>query len=302
MKASVLGVIAVIAAFGAPVRAQPADAVAMLPLDADQRLEIYGRPVASEVAHALTQGGIEVVVVGPKMAVPDRAKLIVDGTIKPGKGDAVGLAVRLRDAATGKVLETLTVNAKELTAIDRAAADLSALVLPAVKKHLAALVDAKHEPAKPEARPPEPAAPPAVPAMLVAVTSTTPNQAYLREALGPAIATWSARHHHVATTTDMTHLARPVAAKAVAGANADLAIAFEILAYVTERDTIPFATARVRVRIADHEHVVFERVVVTDSIVGDKGMAPPALAARAAQTVLDIVEPHLRSAVATWKP
>ncbi len=64
---------------------EPAHAVALLPLDADAKLELYGQPVASELARALVQGGLDVVVVGPKMAVPEKARLVVDGTIKFGK-------------------------------------------------------------------------------------------------------------------------------------------------------------------------------------------------------------------------
>src|SRR5665811_771674 len=84
---------------------EPAHAVALLPLDADAKLELYGQPVASEVARALVHGGIEVVVVGPKMAVPAQARLVVDGTIKSGKGDNVEITVRIRDALDGTVYD-----------------------------------------------------------------------------------------------------------------------------------------------------------------------------------------------------
>src|SRR5438874_5521770 len=130
-RAALVIALVVVAAHGSPARAGgEADTVALLPLDADQRLEIYGQPVASELARALGAGGIEVVVVGRKMAVPERARLVIDGTIKAGKGDAVTLAVRVRDKSSGAVLDTQSVNAPELTAIDRAAEQLSALVLP----------------------------------------------------------------------------------------------------------------------------------------------------------------------------
>src|SRR5262245_63460125 len=87
MGAVIAGWIAVAApvAHGQP----PGEAVALLPLDADRSLEIYGQPVASEIARALGAGNIAVVVVGPKMAVPDRARLIVDGRIGLGKANAV---------------------------------------------------------------------------------------------------------------------------------------------------------------------------------------------------------------------
>ena len=55
--------------------------VALLPLDAGKSLELYGQPVASELARALASGNIDVQIVGPKMAVPAAARLIVDGTV-----------------------------------------------------------------------------------------------------------------------------------------------------------------------------------------------------------------------------
>jgi hypothetical protein len=74
-----------------------------------------------------------------------------------------------------------------------------------------------------------------------------------------------------------------------------------VVAYApAEARGIPVATARVRVRIADAERVVFERVVVTDTVVGERGMAPAALAARVAAEVLAILRPHARRAVAAW--
>src|SRR5262245_6945332 len=84
-----------------------AETVALLPLDGEKRLEIYGQPVAKEIARAMIAGGIDVVVVGANMSVPDHAQLIVDGTIKAGKGDSVTLAIRIRDPHAVKELETL---------------------------------------------------------------------------------------------------------------------------------------------------------------------------------------------------
>src|SRR3954453_13253 len=96
--------LAVVLAIAAPASAQPSnDAVALLPLDADAKLELYSQSIASEVARALAAGQIDVVVVGPKMAVPEKARLIVDGTIT-GKADNITLTLRIRDAHAGTVL------------------------------------------------------------------------------------------------------------------------------------------------------------------------------------------------------
>ncbi|HEU4726764.1 MAG TPA: hypothetical protein VFT22_02715, partial [Kofleriaceae bacterium] len=122
-------------------RAEPgaADAVALLPLDAERSLEIYGQPVASEIARALVAGSVQVVVVGPRMAVPERARLIIDGTISLGKASAVTISLRIRDPLDGKVLDTLSATAPGLAKIDSAAAELSARILPIIRDKLAAL-------------------------------------------------------------------------------------------------------------------------------------------------------------------
>ncbi len=112
--------------------------VALLPLDADQQLELYGQPIASEIARALAAGGVDVVVVGPKSSVPEKVKLIVDGKVSAGKGDAVMLSIRVRDP-NGNTLDTLSAAAAALTELDHAAADLAARVLPTVKGRLAVI-------------------------------------------------------------------------------------------------------------------------------------------------------------------
>ena len=276
-------------------RAEPPDAVALLPLDAEQRLEIYGQPIASALASALGAAGLEVVVVGPKMAVPERARLVIDGTIKAGKGNAVALAVRVREKANGTVLDTLSVTAPELTAIEHAAEEMSALVLPSVKKHLAALHDTRkiETPKTDTAAPPAPATPRTV----ILASSGVPA---LRDAIASAVTAWTARHHAVARAIDGKRLAGRVAAQTVASENAELAVAFEVLDYAFEAGSPPMARARVRVRVADRGHVAFDRVVVTDTVVGDRAMAPDALAARVAASVLAIIEPHVKRAYATW--
>jgi hypothetical protein len=47
--------------------------------------------------------------------------------------------------------------------------------------------------------------------------------------------------------------------------------------------------------------VLFDRVIVTDTVIGDRGMAEAALAARVADAVLAIVAPHLARAAVAWR-
>ena len=253
------------------------DAVALLPLDADQRLEIYGQPVASEIARELVAGGIDVVVVGPNMAVPERARLVIDGTISSGKGTAVMLAVRIRERATGATLDKLDSTAPALTSIDRAASDLAARVLPTVKARLAASPQPPKEP-HPEPRHP-PVAAPAEKTLAFQVLVEHPSD--VGSVLPDALATWAARHHW---RTDP------------AGKQGDARVTMTVLGYTVTPGAIPLGRARVRVRIGQD----FDRVVVTDTVVGDRNIAMRELAARTARAVLDIVEPHMRRKVPGW--
>jgi hypothetical protein len=299
-----LVVVGLVALSVAPASAQPAGqsgigAVALLPLDADQRLEIYGQPVASEIARALVAGGIDVVVVGPKMVVPERARLIVDGTIKISKGDGVTLAVRVRDPRDGTVIDTLIASAPSLTSIDSAAEELSGRVLPSVRSRLATM-DRPERPEVKRVTAPPPSPKPIAPVMLPMVFSVV-GAAPLRDELSNAIAPWAQRSHHLATAVEPQTLAPAIAAQTVTASGADLAIALDVLEFVSEAGAIPFATARVRVIVADGKKVVFDRVVVTDTVVGDRGLAAQALAQRVAREVLSILQPNVRRSVAKWE-
>ncbi|MDQ3370890.1 MAG: hypothetical protein M3680_36185, partial [Myxococcota bacterium] len=100
---------------------------------------------------------------------------------------------------------------------------------------------------------------------------------------------------------DPAQLDRPAAPATVASSAADRAVLFEVLRYTVEPGAVPLARARVRVRIASATEVVFDRVVVTDTVVGDRGMTPELLAARVTREVLSILRPHVRRAVAGWR-
>ncbi|HET7501428.1 MAG TPA: hypothetical protein VFK02_10510 [Kofleriaceae bacterium] len=293
-----------VAGLARPVRAEPvaADAVALLPLDAEKSLEIYGQPVASEIARALVAGSVAVVVVGPRTAVPERARLIIDGTISLGKASAVTISLRIRDPLDGKVLDTLSATAPGLAKIDSAAAELSARVLPIIRDKLAAL----------RARPPDDrdhgrvtlAPPPAVDrAVLVAISDGTRagRGAPLSSALDAAVSEWTRAHQRQLRKIDADKLVPKIAVRTVGAAQTELGIGFWIVDYQPEAGPVPMARARVRVRIADASAIVFDRVVATDTVLGDKGLAGPALAARVAREVLAILRPHMRRGVPSWE-
>ena len=278
--------------------------IALLPLDADAKLELYGQPVASELARALAQGGLDVVVVGPKMAVPERARLVVDGTITVGKGDTVTLSARIRDSRDGTVYDTLVVTAASLTAIDHAEEELSAKVLPAVRGRLATLLELDHaahvvKPTAPPSAVAKLAAPQTLMVELHADTAAGSAGTTLRAELATAVVPWAARRHHE------VHIG---AAQPLVGP-ADLAVTLDVLALdiaLAEAGPIPMARARVRLRISDPHGLVFDRVIRTDTIVGDRGVGDrgvagnAALIARVAREILSIAEPQVRRRIPSW--
>jgi len=279
---------------------EPARSVALLPLDADAKLELFGQPVATEVARALVEGGLDVVVVGPKMAVPGKARIVVDGTIKTGKGSAIELSVRIRDVRDGSVLDTIPVEAS-MTTMDRGAEELSAKVFPSVKTHLAALIAKDDQELHPtHVDEPKHAEPPASRATLLAAirTSQTGDAQLLRTALETAVAPWAAHRHHALRVLDVHQL--DGGAKTVVSERADVAIELDVLALFIEGGAVPLARARVRLKIVDAQAVVFDRVIVTDTIVGEKGLDRAKLAERAAREVLSIADPQLRRRIPTW--
>jgi hypothetical protein len=269
-------------AFADPTTAAPTGAVALLPLDADARLELYGQPVASEIARVLIGGGVDVVVVGPRMAVPEHARLIVDGTIAAGKGDAVVLAVRIRDRMTGTVLDKLDASAPTLTNIDRAAADLAARVLPAVKSQLATLDRAPRVPPHVDSPPASLSASVATPVTPGVTLAIGPG--VMHEALQAAFGTVAERHHFAITTAE--HVA---------------SVTVLPLAYSVETGPVPLARARAHIKIETGGHVVFDRVIVTDTVVGDRNLAADQLVARTARAIIEIAEPHFRHTITGWK-
>jgi hypothetical protein len=296
--------------------APPPGAVALLPLDAGGRLEIYGQAVATEIARALTAGGVEVVVVGASMDPPPTARLVIDGKLAMDRGGVV-LSMRVRNPVAGTVLEALSASAPGLEQVDRAAAELSARVVPVVRARLAALERARDErpggggpvhrmPAAGAASSVPPAMQVGAPRFGVLLVGTiegraSPGAPPLRAALADGAARWIRAAHREPRAFDGRSLEGPRALGAVAGANADRAITFEILGYFVVQDLgVPLARARVRVRISDASAALFDRVVATDTVVGERGMSEAALAARVADEVLAILRPHARRWMAPW--
>jgi hypothetical protein len=61
------------------------------------------------------------------------------------------------------------------------------------------------------------------------------------------------------------------------------------------------AKARVRLRIIQPEGIRFDRMIHTDTIVGDREISEAEFAARVAREVLSIAHPNIHRTVSSWK-
>jgi hypothetical protein len=272
--------------------------IALLPLATGKGLALYGQPVASELARALRAGGLDVVVVSAGAPVPARARLVIDGTVAPD-GDGVALEVRVRDPARGAVVATLAARAPELAAIDRAAADLSVRLLPAIRAQLAQASPVAHAPVEhtpvdhaPVDRAPVDHAPvdhapvaPAPAALIVARSLVLDFPAAAAASIATALVR---RVHHRAVPGEL-------APGPLVGA--DFAVVVEITAFDVEQVGVLIGRARARVRwIGATGAVIAERVVHTDTVVGNRRGDAAALARACADQLVAIVAPR----VAAW--
>jgi len=288
-----------------------ADHVALLPLDGEKRLEIYGQPVAAELARALNASGVEVIVVGAKMTVPEKAKLIVDGTIK-AKGQTVTLELRIRDARDGTTLESVPPSSGALMNIDKVAAEAAGRVVPAVKTELDVLAKKAAEAAvkPPDTQPDNPRphmvpSGPDLPIIVVGVSANGnggPPAQHLQTALRDEAQSWARQHAHTANTIEPALLDNKNAAPgAVTSNGGQFGIALHVLSMTIMPGRVPMAKARVRLRIIKPEGLKFDRIVHTDTIVGDREITESEFAARVAREVLSIAHPNIHRTVSSWK-
>ncbi|WP_428263640.1 hypothetical protein [Haliangium sp.] len=118
----------VTAAVGQAQEARPRSGViAVLPLAAaDQRMRIYGAPVAKAVAQNLRKHtGRQVETPSSSELTSSAVSLVVDGRIVTEAGGWVRLEARVRDPERGETVATAGTEAAALTDIDRLAAELA---------------------------------------------------------------------------------------------------------------------------------------------------------------------------------
>lgn len=264
--------------------------IALLPLDAEPRLTLYGQPVAAEVARALSAEGLEVVVVGAGAPVPARAALVVDGTIKRGERGAIWLEVGIRDPEQGQRLGAITARAPSLTAIDAAAADLAARLVPEVRVLLAARAAAARSDPGPDPRPPTDPPTGKDPPL-------RPKAAPPRPTLQLRVSSPRAPELVAPLTEHLGRLGRRLGWAVSAGADgphpAGARLQLDVLAVVVKHGHVPTARVRCRVRAFVGATRVFDGQLRTDTLVG-RARAPAAtLAAAAAVQLADILAPRL---------
>jgi hypothetical protein len=273
-----------------------------LPLAADRKLQIYGQPVASEVARALEQDGFSITVVSSTAPVPSKARLVIDGRIVRGEGETVLLEARVRDPAIGKVVAEVSATAPSLTRIDEAAASLAQQLAAVLREGLAAQdapvqVDPDVEPPPGEDDPTPPV--PEVdhrPIALIAVRSG----ARLREGdpeLIPILRVGATRLAGLVgyQASEINDAPRPadVPATLTAG-KAGLVLVIDLLGIHYGKGGVITARARARIRVADASGVVFERTIRTNTLVGGRGDRRDAVARAAIDQLVDIAMPRVR--------
>jgi hypothetical protein len=282
-------IVAIAVLVARPVHADtPPQTVALLPLATGKGFELYGQPVASEVARALRAGGLEVVVVSAGATPPSRARVVIDGTIAGGAKGAVTLTVRVRDADKGVVVTTLDATAPELTALDHAAADLAARLLPAVKAQLAAHDAITSAPPPPPHVVEPPHVPtvrrPSLPAAFAYGGSLDPD--FPAAAAAEVARALVERTGHVAVDAPRAPDGKPI--------DVPFEIAVVIERYELIQDGVWTARATARVRWIDGRgKTLVDRVVHTDTLVGARTDDRAAMLRYVDAQLVQIVAPHL---------
>ena len=138
--------------------------------------------------------------------------------------------------------------------------------------------------------------------MLAVVSMRDMESDPLRAALTVHLDAQLRRVYRTPQLVDPAKMSRELATQTVKDQKLDLGMLLEITSYTLEiEDNVPIARANVRIRVTDAVGIVFDRVVTTDSIVGEKNLSLPLLADRVAREVLDIARPHLKRKVTAWR-
>ena len=290
--------------------------VAILPFAGEGRMAIYGQPVAAQVAKVGRAAGLEIVLLGPGAEVPADARLVVDGRLVR-TGASIVVEARVRDPERGLDVARRSATAGSLAVVDRAADDVAAALVPAIRAGLVAQDEARASLAAstrgtPD-RPPEraagradrrePLSPPAAdrrPVVLIALTGALAGPdgpQGIAPLVAPSLVRLADRIGHRAAPLGEAGLAAPAAS--LAGGTAALAIVIAVLEVDARGEAgIPQARARARDDVYDVNGLIYRRSIRTDTLVGSRGDRADTLVRSAVAQVVDVVAPRLREHLA----
>jgi hypothetical protein len=308
----VLGLIALALAGGA-ARADAGGKVAVLPFAGDGRMALYGQPVAAQVAKVGRAAGLDVVLLAAGAEVPVDARLVVDGRLVKS-GDAIVLEARVRDPERGLDVARRSAIAATLAVVDRAADEVAAALVPAIRGGLAAQEEARaaaavlaraprageHEAQASDRSAPLTAATDQRPLALIALTGALAGPDGQLQGIAPLVAPslvrLADRLGHRAAPLGEQGLAAP--AQAVAQGEAALAIVIAVVDVEARGGEVPQGRARARVAVYDRGGLIYRRTVRTDTLVGSRGDRADTLVRAAVAQVVDVVVPRLRERLA----
>jgi hypothetical protein len=279
--------------------------VALLPLDAPGKLAIYGQPVAGEVARVLGAAGLEVVVVGATMQAPRDAVLVIEGAIS-GTRRKVVVKLRLRALDSRTPLDIAEASAASLEALDRAASSVANQLLPKVQVQLEKLRPpaTSPQPAEPAIVPP-PAPPPiaALPPAVIAAQAETELE--MRDVFVQALAEAGAGlagKRWKPLQVELPQINPAVMIGAIATAPGAIGLAFDVRQVSLSTKPVLIGSVKVRVIVTFSSKVLFDRVLVTDTIVGGRKATREDMMALMAREVVSILRPRFFALTAAANP
>ena len=276
-------------------RADELTTIAVIPLVAEQRLAIYGAPVASELATALRDAGRDVVLVSDVAVVPARAWLVVDGRLV-ATGKAVSIELRIRDPEHAVDVARLAAQAPRLEAIDTATAAIATQLVAAIAEAEAARLRAQ----TPRPPPVTPDPPPDGPAPVVRPPPPPPIDP---RPTARVIVRGRALHDRAGAALDVPALVRPAMARLANRLGYrvvdDGAAALEVTVELTWvaagfEGAVPIGRGRARVQVSRDAQLVFDRKVRTDTVIGSRGDRVDTVVRLIAAQAADVVLPRLR--------
>ena len=268
--------------------------LALLPLDAPPKLAIYGQPVAAEIARSLTAAGLDVVVVGAQMAVPGEAVLVIEGSLSSAR-KKVKVELRLRTLDSRTPLATFASKEVPLDAIDRAAAEVAAALLPQLQSELDKRASSHRPlaPPPPETIPapvPSPALEPALLAVAGGGAEASMREAFIEEVRAAAsVLPGPAYETRKAPLSDVSPASVMAMSAAASGA---LTLAFDVRELVVADRGVLVGGAKVRVLVARGGKLLIDRQLTTDTVVGARKGNLEGLLGLLAREVVTILRPR----------